>query len=214
MPPRTETIVWFWRTVSLPDKWKKRSVRIRVFEGPEKIELWVNGAQTGQPVRSTGTLRPTILDRSPSRSASAQTFDITGLVGVTSPNLIALRVPADATPAALVEVSAMAADEAYIEDVTVDASVTDWVSLRVALRNTSDKSGDAELEAAIIDRTKPKSKLSRAVQRIAVSPGLNRADMLLRFRPPKSNGTTRDYAVEVQFRQGKDLLDNETVRLE
>lgn len=201
--------VWYWRFVTVPETWRKKSIRLRLSGFSGTAEVWIAAQEMEAGVRSRWLVGREGLE------AHALTFDVTKAAAIGTSFPIAIRVAEHGPQPIPGDIELLGADEAFIQDVQVQKSSPGWLNVRVVLFNQSDKSGDAEIEVAVFEREKTKNKVSRAIQRVVVSPGLNRADLMIKIRLPKLDPGVElpSFIAEAQFRQGKDLLDNETIPL-
>jgi len=194
--PNYRGVAWYWRTFTLPEAWKTQDIRVFFHGIAGESTCYLNGQQLGI-VSSPYTLVQ---------------FDITKLVRWNEPNVLALRV--DASKSALgggiwQDVELVASDEAHIMDVKVASEANGWVTVRVDLENTSQKTGDAEIYLDVVEGETDKS-VARTLQHVEVSPGRNRTDVLLHVKRPRlwSPADPFLYVARVSFRQGPDILDN------
>lgn len=198
--------VWYWREATLPTGWTKLNVRLRLTGISGLISAWVNG-------------RPAEIEI---QGGSSITFDVTKQLMPNAANALSIRV-APTAPAKTsesknsigqaAEIELIASDEAHIESVEVQPAVQGWITVHVRMTNTSDKTGDAQLQAEVFDATQPKKRVAVSTISVVVSPGKNRADISMKLKPPKATEGESEvhYRATVTFRQNKDTLDNETV---
>jgi beta-galactosidase/beta-glucuronidase len=200
-------VVWYWREATLPAGWTKLNIRLRFQSVAGQPSVWINGKPSSVETQIT---------------ASA-TFDITKELTANTPNRIAVRLiprpsPNNAKSSSESgriedEVTLIASDEAHIESIDAEPGPVGWITLHVRMNNTSDKSGDAQLQAEVFEASEPKKRISASTINVVVSPGRNRADMSLKIKRPKepTPAAPRLYRATVTFRQLKDILDNDTV---
>lgn len=201
----TAGIDWFWNTVTTPPVWKTAIVRIQMPLAGAETHLYVNGHLAIHSGTASGPLR----------------LDVTSLLEFHGTNLIAIRIagaPPTAPPAPhaswqpLLEddPQIIVSDEACIDAVQVESRADGWVVVRVQIVNASDKSGDAQIVAEISPAEDPRRKAASAHQSVVVSPGSNRAEIMLHVKDPHrwAPESPFEYRVAVELRQNKDVLDN------
>ena len=203
--PQTAGSIWRWREFQIPAAWKGQTVRLQFGAVSEIADLWLNGIPLGS---HTGGALPF-------------EYDITKTMLSGAKNLLALRVKnAPKQPTGIWQaVRCIAHDEAYLLDAFPQAGRAGNLSVPVTLLNTSDKSGDSELDATIfaLDKfasdkpDKPKKFVLQSKQNLRVSPGRNVTTLILNARPKNFLLWTPQkparYVLALDFHQDADSLD-------
>ncbi len=201
--PGYQGVAWYWKKFEIRDAWRKLNIRLR-FDGiARRADIWMNGQTLGHCANSFAPLE----------------FDITKSLAAGPAALIAVRVTNLPRAAADLpinyggifgSVDLIASDEAHIIDVQIDTKLNGWISANVQIENTSDKSGEADLQMYIVDAGDPKKRLAATKQTLLISPGRNTASIPLQIKKPKtwSPDTPALYIAKLSFVQGKDILDN------
>ena len=113
-------------------------------------------------------------------------------------------------------VQMMAHDEAYIEDVFPYGGPLGNLRAEVELYNSSDKSGDASLDARVVVLAPPKSDIKSTGQVLSLTPKRNVTTMVVNVPKkrlvPWSLITPTLYSLELVFHQDKDVLDTTETR--
>lgn len=203
--PGYQGIAWYEREFTIPLEWSKRHVRLQFLGVSAQADYWLNGKPLG-----SSTL-----------AASPVVFDITKPVSDRQTHRLVVRVEsgvkthkdAYAWSGIWQEVSLIVADEAHITDIFVRTLNSGWTSVTVAIENSSDKSGDAELFVEVAENATPKKKIGGTNQTVHVTPGKNRAELSFRIKSPRlwSPDSPTLYVAQVSFRQKLDILDNLTL---
>lgn len=195
--------LWYWNEFTLPDTWKGQTARLQFLGVIGKLSVWFNGNLLGERKSSTATIE----------------FNITPAMQPGKSNLLTVRLEPNTNKGAGLwqGVLLMAHDEAYLEDVSVRTTGVGTLQSDIRILNTSDKSGVAELDARLVNLTAPEKSLRSTHQSLTVSPGRNIT--ILNTSMPKrqlrlwSPESPHLYALQLAFRQEKDILDTYEVRL-
>lgn len=194
--------VWRWREFTVPARWKGQTVRLQFGAVSEISDVWLNGETVG--VHSGGVL--------------PFEFNVTKFLRLDGKNLLALRLRSDVNqPVGIGQSVVLAAqDEAYLQDAFPQAGRAGNISVPATLFNSSDKSGDSELDADIFDPVTPRKFVLQSKQNLRVSPGRNLTILTLNARKKTFLLWTPQkpqlYVLAFNFHQDADSLDTLQVR--
>jgi beta-galactosidase len=199
-------IVWYFRSFGVPATWKGQTVRLVLGAVAQSSTVWLNGQLLGS---STEGAAPQ------SYYATKQIVPYNGGASPDAPqanNLLAVRATGDALsgPGIWQDVTLVAHDEAYIADCAVQAGIRGHVTAAITLQNTSDKSGDATLDAKVLSLPDRKPVV-QTFQILALAPGRNITTLLVTVPSGRlqvwSPAHPTLYMLQLSFRQGTDVLD-------
>ena len=200
--PGAKTAVWFFREIDPPGAWLGQTIRIRFSAVAEQAQVWLNGKHIGDH----------------SGGATPFVFNVTKAVKVGAKNLLAVRVEGSPDHGVGIwqGVQMMAHDEAFIDDVFPYAGPLGNLRAEVELTNTSDKSGDASLDARVVVLAPQKSDIKSTGQVLSLTPKRNVTTMVINVPKkrlvPWSLTTPALYSLELVFHQDKDVLDTTETR--
>ncbi len=200
--PGAKTAVWFFREIDPPGAWLGQTIRIRFSAVAEQAQVWLNGKYIGDH----------------SGGATPFVFNVTKEVKVGAKNLLAVRVEGSPDHGVGIwqGVQMMAHDEAFIDDVFPYGGPLGNLRAEVELTNTSDKSGDASLDARVVVLGPPNSDIKSTGQVLSLTPKRNVTTMVVNVPKkrlvPWSLTTPTLYSLELVFHQDKDVLDTTETR--
>ena len=195
--PGSKIMIWFWREIDIPPKWKGQTIRLRFGAVAENSEIWWDGTLLGAH----------------KGGATPFEYDISTQAKPGYRHLLALRVEASASGEAgiLQSVQLVAHDEAYLKDVFVKANGLGAIQAEIKILNTGKNSGDCTLDASIIAKNLPEKTLKKTVQNLSLTPNLNLTTLLASLKPKNlmlwSPETPMLYRLQLSFRQEEDILD-------
>ena len=190
--------VWRWREFTVPTRWKGQTVRLQFGAVSEIADIWLNGELLG--AHRGGAL--------------PFEFVLPKTTPIDAKNLLALRIRGDLgqTVGVWQSVGLAAHDEAYLRDAFPQAGRAGNMSVPATLFNSSDKSGDAELDADVFDPNTPKKFVLQSKQNLRVSPGRNVTTLTLNARRKSfllwTPQNPQLYTLAFNFHQGTDSLDS------
>jgi beta-galactosidase/beta-glucuronidase len=190
-------VAWYWRVFETPATWKGQTIRLHFGAAADKAQVWLNGQPLGAHTGGTIPFE----------------FTITSQVHIGEKNTLAVRVEGNAKTGAGLwrNVLLLAHDEAYITDCFAQGDGLGNLNAAVTLLNTSEHSGDAELDGRIVADNTPDKEVLSTHQNLGVTPGRNLTIMLLNGASKHvqcwSPATPFLYRVQLSFRQDKDILD-------
>ena len=194
---------WYWRTFDTVATWKGQTVRLRFEAVAEKAHVWLNGKDLGEHVGG----------------ATPFEFNITTLLNLGSPNTLAMRVQGAAAQGAGIwqGVLLLAHDEAYLADIFPQVDRYGHVTTALTLLNTSDKTGDATLDARISSTDSPSLDVSKTTLAVSLTPGRNITNLLISVGKKKLQLWTPEtpvlYNLTLLFHQAADNLDADNVKI-
>lgn len=188
---------WYWREFDVSSNWRGQTVRLQFNAVAENARVWLNGKPLG--AHTDG--------------ATPFEFNVTPLLTIGEKNTLAVRVEGSAKTGAGIwqGVLLVVHDEAYLADCFPQADDLGHLSAVITLANTSDKSGDAELDARLIAANAPTHDVNKTQQFLHLTPDRNLTTMLISVRGKSlhlwSPSDPFLYAVQLAFRQDRDVLD-------
>lgn len=195
-----DTPFWCWRRFEAPAAWKGQTVRLR-FEAVAGIaQIWLNGQKLGEH----------------QDAATPFEFTVTPALHVGASNLLALRVSGGRWGRGLWQgVLLMAHDEAYMGDCFPQSDALGHVNAALDLLNSSKNEGDSTLDARIVAPGEPARIVLKTNQNLHITPGRNSTTVLMTVSGKQrllwSPDTPNLYLLQLDFRQGKDILDTQQV---
>ncbi len=200
--PNYSGAAWYWRIIEPPAAWKGQTVRVRFEAASERATVWCNGQRLGEH----------------RGGATPFDFNATTQLKVGARNTLAVRLEgrADRSAGIWQNVVLMAHDEAFIVDIFPDGGPLGNLRADVEINNTSDKSGDAELDARVAAVDAPTVAIKSSGQNLSLTPSRNVTTMVVNVPVKRLTPWAPDfptlYRLELVFHQDKDVLDtDETV---
>jgi beta-galactosidase/beta-glucuronidase len=197
VPPDYTGAAWYWRTVDPPGAWLGQTVRLRFEAVAERAQVWLNGELIGEHVGG----------------ATPFEFNVTKPLKIGAKNLLAVRVEGSAKRGAGIwqGVMLMAHDEAYIADIFPYAGPLGNLVAEVELYNTSDKSGDSELDAHVLPADKPGPDIKKSAQNLSLTPKRNVTTFVINVPQKRVAAWSPEspalFNLDLVFHQDKDVLD-------
>ncbi len=195
-----DTPLWCWRRFEAPAAWKGQTVRLRFEAVAGTAQIWLNGQKLGEH----------------QSSATPFEYTVTPALHVGAGNLLTVRVTAGTWGRGLWQgVSLMAHDEAYMGDCFPQSDALGHVNAALDLLNMSKNEGDSTLDARIVAAKEPARIVLKTNQNLHITPGRNSTTVLMtvggkqRLLWSPANPTL--YLLQLDFRQGKDILDTQQV---
>jgi beta-galactosidase/beta-glucuronidase len=200
--PGAPVIAWYFRQIDPPGSWLGQTVRLKFDAAADQARVWLNGELIGNHFGG----------------ATPFDFNITKSVKIGAKNLLAVRVEGGTSRGAGLwqGVQLMAHDEAYVVDVFPYGGPLGNMRAEVEINNTSDKSGDASLDARVVAAAPAKNDIKSTGQILSLTPKRNVTTMVVNVPKkrlsPWSPDTPSLYTLELVFHQDKDVLDTTETR--
>ncbi|HLJ55460.1 MAG TPA: hypothetical protein VKT77_10515 [Chthonomonadaceae bacterium] len=202
-PAGGPAVGWYFRDVEPPASWRGQTVRLCFGAVAERANVWLNGDRVG------------------GHDCGATPFDInvTKSIKIGAKNRLAIRV--EGIPSGTEgrgrwggiwqDVALVAHDEAYISDVFPYGGPLGNLRVDVELLNTSDKSGDASLDARVLPSGQSKPDIKATGQILSLTPKRNETTMLVNVARNRLTAWSPEspalYDLELVFHQDADVLD-------
>lgn len=188
---------WYWYEVTPKAIWKDQTLRLRFEAVAEYAQVWLNGQRLGEH----------------RGGATPFEFDCTKLVKPGGKSLLAVRVEGSAERGAGMwqGVLMMATDEAYIQDAFAYGGPLGNLAVDVQFYNSSDKSGDADIDVRVAAVSAPNKDIKRTGQTLSLTPKRNTTSIVVNLPRRRLMAWSPDspslYFVQLSFHQDKDVLD-------